>query len=427
MVFGKNKKQKGDGRGDSDQSQDSQNIPFKDLVGIKGVRTLETDTREYKERREKYGDDVRPFDPYLSSAELADRDDLIAQKAKETTTAPYDIRKEPSFVQEAEDEMLDLAGSPSSSDDEIVEYQPPQAQMSSEKPASAEEVDPEQIKDVRKPSQYKDEETILKESIEYLIKQHDELVQELNRYQKSKEQVLEEKKDFVAKKEEVEKNLRPVLEEEKKKEGEIRQIEQEEGLLKNETELRKKEQDRWAKEDERQAIEKKKWSMSEDLDTIGKFINDKDEVFATIIQKEEETRQKIQETEREKKRKEVQLRLLQIRKDRERAETEDQRLKSALKETENDLIALADEEEAILAEKKKTEETERHAGSAEEEKASESRRWQLENQLRDVEKRRWQSSDEKQKLVGLVSESEERFKKVKQAEDEAESELKNLS
>lgn len=437
MIFKKDRK-RDDVRDKKKDRLEEENIPFEDLLKVKGVRTMETDAREYKEKQEKYGDDVPPYDPYLSSSELSDRDDLIAQKARETTSAPFEIRREM-----PETSTSDLGAGleeqlPNETEESVTEsvldkgvereYDFPNIQTKSKTEAETEDVEEEPIEEPnRKPSQYKDEETILRESIEYLARQHAELLQKLEHYRKNKKKVFEEKQDFVLKKEEIEKTLKPILGKEKEKESEIEEIERAEEIIKNEEELRAKEKERWTKEDERQAIEKKKWGLSDDLETINKFIKDRDELSASLAEKEKETQDKIKETETEKKKKEIQLRILQIRRSRKQAEDELNNFKSQLIQISETISGLVSEEGQILEKKKKVEEKEKKAGSSEEEKEVEALRWDLEKRLRQVEGKRWQVSDQKVRLQQLAIESEKRLQLILSEENEVEAELKTLS
>lgn len=182
-----------------DKSQDERgenldnNVPFEELIKIKGFRTLESDQKEYQKRVQKFGEEVPPYDPYLSSSEIADQESLISQKEKEIFTQPYkssslsekqvsaDGYYEPPYkIQESEE---GLAEKNEDKDEPAVEQ-------------DFQSVSPTQVST----SQYKDEQAILEESINFLSKEFLGWKQKLEYYGKNKVKILEEKRILLQKK-----------------------------------------------------------------------------------------------------------------------------------------------------------------------------------------------------------------------------------
>jgi len=319
---------------DEEKKDPREDVPFEELVNLRGIRTLKTDTEEYKKRVEEFGSETPAYDPYLSLDETGEEDyyhspDMIKEE------------KEPVKVKT----KAEVSATP---------LQPSSPPISPSKTSSG----------------YKDEEAILRESLNYLAKEISEWGQKLDYYKKNQVKVLEEKEDFVIKKEEIEKVFNPVLEKEKKVEQEVRTIEEKEQAEKTEEEKRKKEKERWAKEDERHEIEKQKWSEEEKLKTIGKLIEEKSNLYETLTAKEKEAEGKLTELHTQRERKEAQLRLIHIKALKAEIEVNKSHLDEQIRAIEKSVESLASSEAQIQAEKKTIEEKEHQAVSPEAERAS---------------------------------------------------------
>src|SRR3989344_5470950 len=149
---------------DNENQESESNVPFEELVNLRGIRTLKTDTEEYKKRIEEFGPETPAYDPYLSLEETEE-----------------DHYHSPDMIEEKKEPVKKAA--------------PSEPSPSVSKTSSG----------------YKDEEALLRESLNYLAKEISEWSQKLDYYKKNQVKVFEEKEDLVLKKEEIEKVLNPIL------------------------------------------------------------------------------------------------------------------------------------------------------------------------------------------------------------------------
>jgi len=404
-----------------------------DQINLKGIRTLDSDLKEYKKNVEKYGEDQKfSYDPYLST----DQSEKDVEKEQKNVVQP-EVKKESTETTKRVEET-----------DEDVEEDIPFIELLKNKRI---EMEPEYTgheqvynprvprgvqnqTDTKKPHIEKkklllegidftggvpeNEENALREKILAFTKEHAEWKQKLEYYKKNQSKVLEEREDFVLNKEDIEKMLKPILEEEKKIEAIIKTIEEKIEATPDENQKRLEEKERWVKEDQRQKLEREKWAHMEDLSAALKLIEEKDQTYQTLVYKQKEAEDKLAELEKTKEAGEAKLRLREIKRLKVDIETNKTKLETQIKSFNETIERLNKVEKSIVLEKRAIDEREHQTKDFAEEKIMETKRWEIEDKLRKVEQERWQIVDKQKRLVEIMNDINEQYNKIGREEKE---------
>ena len=413
---------------------------------LKGIRTLDSDLKEYKKKVEKYGEDqVFSYDPYLSKnsnniaptpppevrktipAPAPQKEAVEVEKPKTgIVKAPVKEVKSEAGKKEEEDEedntpFVELLKNKKSktvldydtvydTDDSVTGKVPLPKKPVTEKIG--------QDQSVISALHNKEDEADFRETAAAITKEHSEWKQKLEYYEKNQSKILEEREDLILNKEDVERMLKPILEREKSLESMIKVIEDKIEATLDEDQKRAQEKERWAKEDERQKLEREKWAYMEDLGAVVKQISDKDRTYETLVSKQNEAKSRLSELEKTKEAAEAKLRLREIKRLKVDIESNKTKLEVQIRDFGASIERLNKVERSIVLEKRAIDEREHQTKDSAEEKIMETKRWDIEDKLRKVEQERWQIVDKQKRLLEIMKDINEQYTRILREEKE---------
>ncbi|TSC59387.1 MAG: hypothetical protein G01um1014107_350 [Parcubacteria group bacterium Gr01-1014_107] len=162
-----------------EKEKNKESVSFKDLVELKKTRTLESDNEEYKKKTEKSDESILTYNPHTT---------LDQEKEAHKKRPSDDVREQETGKETGEDER-ELARKPF-----------------------------EHI------SSYRDEEKILRESINYLAREEANWQQKLKSYQSDQKMVSEVDNSVIKKGEEAQQALEAIVREKTKKENQLNEL-----------------------------------------------------------------------------------------------------------------------------------------------------------------------------------------------------------